>query len=73
MDYKSEASIIKQSSILRTLYQVTVVGMLQASNAQKMKRVFPMNMVLYVVSEPLILGFKSKIYKTIIFFSSKRI
>ena len=26
-----------------------------------------MNMVLYVVSEPLILGFKSKIYKTIIF------
>ena len=47
--------------ISRTLYQVTVVGVSQASNAQKMKRVFPINMVLYVVSEPLILGFKSEI------------
>ena len=48
------------NSSLRTLNQVTVVGTSQASYAQNMKSVLPMKIVLYVVSEPIILGFKSK-------------
>ena len=35
-------------------------GESQSSYAQNMKSVFPINMVLYVVSEPMILGFRSK-------------
>ena len=36
-------------------------GESQSLYAQNMKSVFPINMVLYVVSEPMILGFRSKI------------
>ena len=48
------------TKILGTLNQVTVAGVSQSSYAQNMNSVLPMKMVLYVVSEPIILGFKSK-------------